>query len=85
MASPGAAQPGQSPVPRRKQLLAMQRSEIGGSAIFIAKQHEHHAAVALLERAASGEAIPFPENVTDSLREGSVGSAVLGEGSSPAR
>ena len=58
-------------MPKRKQLLAMQQSEIGGSAVFIAKQHEHHAAVALLERAASGETIPFPEGVLDSLREAS--------------
>ena len=58
---------GRSPVPKRKQLLAMQRSEVGGSAVFIARQHEHHAVVALLERAASGESIPFPQSVTDSL------------------
>ena len=51
---------GGSPVPKRKQLLAMQQSSAGGSALFIARQHEHHEAVALLERAASGEEIPLP-------------------------
>lgn len=61
-----------SPVPNRKQLIAMQQSEIGGSAVFIAKQHEHYECVAMLERAASGEEIPFPESVTDSLREASI-------------
>jgi ankyrin repeat protein len=48
---------GGSPVPKRKQLLAMQQSSAGGSALFIARQHEHHEAVALLERAALGEEI----------------------------
>ena len=71
---------GRSPVPKRKQLLAMQQSEIGGSCIFIAKQHEHHEAVALLERAASGESIPFPEGLPDSLREGSLGSPTRATG-----
>ena len=51
---------GGSPVPKRKQLIAMQQSEIGGSAAFLAKQHSHTEVVALLERAASGETIPMP-------------------------
>lgn len=68
-ASASAVPEGRSPVPKRKQLIAMQQSELGGSAVFIAKQHEHHEVVKLLERAASGEDIPFPDGVTDSLRE----------------
>lgn len=50
-----------SPVPKRKQLIAMQQNtQVGGSAYFIAQKHEHHEAIRLLERAASGEAIPMP-------------------------
>ena len=57
---------GGSPIPKRKQLLAMQQSVIGGSAVFIAMQHEHHETVALLERAASGEEIPLPLSLQNS-------------------
>jgi len=45
---------------RRKQLLQMQQKH-GGSAVFIAQRHEHHEAVALLQRAANGEPIPMPD------------------------
>lgn len=55
--SPGASSPMST---RRKQLLAMQKAH-GGSAIFIARNHEHHEAVELLQRAASGESIPMPD------------------------
>ena len=58
-----------SPIPKRKQLLAMQQSAIGGSAVFIAKQHNHTEVVAMLERACAGEPIPMPV-----LRERSGGS-----------
>ena len=44
---------------RRKQLLQMQQQH-GGSAVFIARSHSNFEAVALLERAASGEQIPMP-------------------------
>ena len=47
----------------------MQQSAIGGSAVFIAKQHNHTEVVAMLERACAGEAIPMPV-----LRERSGGS-----------
>ena len=51
---------GASPVPKRKQLIAMQKSAIGGSAVFIAEQHGHDEAVAMLLKACNGEAIPMP-------------------------
>ena len=51
---------GGSPVPKRKQLIAMQKSDLGGSAIFLARQHNHTDVVGLLERAASGESIAMP-------------------------
>lgn len=55
--SPGSPSPMSA---RRKQMLEMQKAS-GNSAIFIARNHEHHEAVALLQRAASGEAIPMPD------------------------
>lgn len=58
---------GGSPIPKRKQLLAMQQSVIGGSAVFIARSHEHHDAVKLLERAAAGEPIALPDTLHDTL------------------
>ena len=51
---------GASPVPKRKQLIAMQKSAIGGSAVFIAEQHGHDEAVAMLLKACKGEDIPMP-------------------------
>lgn len=53
------ASPGSPLSARRKQMLQMQK-EKGGSALYIARQHQHMAAVELLERAASGEEIPMP-------------------------
>ena len=64
---------GGSPVPKRKQLIAMQKSEIGGSAYFIAKSHNHTDVVGLLERAASGESIPMPVLLSERSTASSVG------------
>lgn len=75
---------GRSPVPKRKQLLAMQRSEIGGSAVFIAKQHGHHAVVALLERSVSESLAEC--SAEERSWEASLGEASMElEASSPAR
>lgn len=51
---------GASPVPKRKQLIAMQKSAIGGTAVFIAEQNGHDEAVAMLIKHCNGEAIPMP-------------------------
>ena len=51
---------GASPVPKRKQLIAMQKSAIGGTAVFIAEQNGHDEAVAMLIKHCKGEAIPMP-------------------------
>lgn len=47
-------------VPKRKQLIAMQKSAIGGTAVFIAEQNGHDEAVAMLIKHCKGEAIPMP-------------------------